>query len=90
VPKNVKRQGDIAIHDILDRLHRRQNEFGLLATATANNNNIDDDAQEQQPLRAAVVVVVVHHQGMTAELRREILGPHVIRQRHGNANLHHG
>ncbi|KAF9297870.1 hypothetical protein BGZ88_008725 [Linnemannia elongata] len=104
VPGNVKRQGDVAINDILSRLQKRQDSFAMSTTNYSNNGhdahiddnddndgkenygseNDEDDEDEERAFR------VVHHQGLSPELRRETLGPHALRQHHGNANLRHG
>ncbi|KAF8948329.1 hypothetical protein BGZ47_005454 [Haplosporangium gracile] len=100
VPESVKRQGDIAIHDILARLQKRQDSFGMLSTTHYNNddygayhddnnnddndNGFEDNENDDEAFRA------VHHQGLAPELRRETLGLYALRQHHGNANLHHG
>lgn len=53
-------------------------------TENDGGDNDEDDEDEERPFRA------VHHQGLSPELRREALGPHALRQHHGNANLRHG
>ncbi|KAF9138617.1 hypothetical protein BG015_002324 [Linnemannia schmuckeri] len=105
VPENVKRQGDIAIHDILAGLQKRQDSFGMLSTTHYNNDgygaHYDDDNNDDNGNDCDAksfedgedddgTFRTVHHQGLTPELRREMLGPHGLRQHHGCANLRHG
>ncbi|KAG0322558.1 hypothetical protein BGZ97_005802 [Linnemannia gamsii] len=98
VPENVKRQGDIAIHDILERLQMRQDSFGMLSTTHYNDNGYgahrdDDEDGEQDEVEEddeEGALRTVHHQGLAPELLKETLGPRALRQHHGNANLRHG
>ncbi|KAG9069829.1 hypothetical protein KI688_009154 [Linnemannia hyalina] len=103
VPGNVKRQGDIAINNILSRLQKRQGAFAILSTTLYSNNGYDehydddgndstendggDNNEEGEDEEGAFRAV--HHQGLSPELLRETLGPHALRQHHGNANLRH-
>ncbi|KAF9912350.1 hypothetical protein EC991_011042 [Linnemannia zychae] len=96
VPEKVKQQGDLAIHDLLDRLHNRQGSFGMLSTTHYDRDGVynvqDDEGSDNNGERGGEegeVKVLVHHQGLAPELLRETLGPHTIRQHHGNANLRH-
>lgn len=105
VPENVKRQGDIAINDILSRLQKRQDSFAVLSTTYYSNNGYgahhdDDDDNDgtendgryndEDDEDEEGAFRAVHHQGLSPELKRETLGPRALRQHHGNANLRHG
>ncbi|KAG0298750.1 hypothetical protein BGZ96_007625 [Linnemannia gamsii] len=99
VPEKVRRQGDVAINDILERLQERQASFGKLSTTHYSDNGYgahrddddeDDDEDEDNNDDGEEALRTVHHDGLAPELLKETLGPCALRQHHGNANLRHG
>ncbi|KAI8599214.1 hypothetical protein EDD21DRAFT_380442 [Dissophora ornata] len=73
VSPEFQKQGEDTIREILDRLQKRQDEFGPIPSIP-----------EPQDVQRSV-----HTQKLNPELLEKTINPHTLRQHHGDANLRH-